>query len=230
MASSHLALRILTAPELWSDTVLVPTCTLINESYKGRESEGLLDRYPSAEDFARDLGADGLCAVIQDSRLENRPVAVAVAKRWKGRRKDDDGDGDGSGHRATAPDAGTRDWEIGPAASRSLPEYRGRGLIERCLQGLSARLVARVTEGPVRLWVKVVEELYAAYWARKGFVQCGASYVIPVGEWHRDRAYTLVDMVKEISRSADAAGDAGSRLEKTGSGIIEQPSALELAK
>jgi len=60
-------------------------------------------------------------------------------------------------------------------------------------------------------------------------VQCGASYVIPVGEWHRDRAYTLVDMVKEISRSADGAGNAGSRLEKTGSGIIE-PSASELAK
>jgi hypothetical protein len=225
MASSHLALRVLTAPELWSDAVLVPTCTLINESYKGREAEGLLDRYPSAEDFARDLDADGLCAVIQDSRLENWPVAVAVAKRWKGRRKDDGGGGD----RATAPDTGTRDWEIGPAASRSLPEYRGRGLIERCLQGLSARLVARVTEGPVRLWVKVVEEFYAAYWARKGFVQCGASYVIPVGEWHRDRAYTLVDMVKEISRSADGAGNAGSRLEKTGNGIIE-PSASELAK
>ncbi|OCT48534.1 hypothetical protein CLCR_04353 [Cladophialophora carrionii] len=223
MAAPHLALRVLTAPELWSDAVLVPTCALINESYKGRESEGLLDRYPSAEDFARDLGVDGLCAVIQDSRHENRPVAVAVAKRWTGRRKDDDDD------RATALDAGTRDWEIGPAASRSLPEYRGRGLVERCLQGLSARLIAQVNEGPVRLWVKVVEELYAAYWARKGFVQCGASYVIPVGEWHRDRAYTLVDMVKEISRSADGAGDAGSRLEKTGSGIVE-PGASELAK
>ncbi|ETI20613.1 hypothetical protein G647_08651, partial [Cladophialophora carrionii CBS 160.54] len=202
MAPSHLDLRVLTAPELWNDAVLVSTCLLINESYKGRESEGLLDRYPSAEDFARDLGVDGLCAVIQDSRRENRPVAVAVAKRWKGRRKDDDDDDDDD---ATAPDAGTRDWEIGPAASRSLPEYRGRGLVERCLQGLSARLVAQVTEGPVRLWVKVVEELYAAYWARKGFVQCGASYVIPVGEWHHNRAYTLVDMVKEISRSADGA-------------------------
>jgi GNAT superfamily N-acetyltransferase len=224
MASSHLALRVLTATELWGDAVLVPTCTLINESYKERESKGLLDRYTSAEDFARDLDADGLCAVIQDSRHENRPVAVAVAKRWKGRRKDDD-DYDC----ATAPDAGTRDWEIGPVASHSLPEYRGRGLIERCLQGLSALLVAQVTEGPVRLWVKVVEEFYAAYWARKGFVQCGASYVIPVGEWHRDRAYTLVDMVKEISRSADGAGNAGSRLEKTGSGIIE-PRVSELAK
>ncbi|EXJ54524.1 hypothetical protein A1O7_09864 [Cladophialophora yegresii CBS 114405] len=225
MALSPLVLRVLTAPELWSDAVLVPTCTLINESYKGRESEGLLDRYPSAEDFARDLDTDGLCAVIQDSRHENRPVAVVVAKRWKGRRKDVDDDDD----RATAPDAGTRDWEIGPAASRSLPEYRGRGLVERCLQGLSARLLAQVTEGPVRLWVKVVEEFYAAYWARKGFVQCGASYVIPVGQWHRDRAYTLVDMVKEISRSADGAGNAGSRLEKTGGGIIE-PSASELAR
>ncbi|OAP62528.1 hypothetical protein AYL99_04733 [Fonsecaea erecta] len=227
MASSYLALRVLTASELWSDTVLVPTYTLINESYKERESEGLLDRYPSAEEFARDLDVDGLCAVIQDSRHENRPVAVAVAKRWKGRRKDDnDDDNDNS---ATAPDARTRDWEIGPVASRSLPQYRGRGLIERCLQGLSARLVAQVTEGPVRLWVKVVEEFYAAYWARKGFMQYGESYVIPVGEWHRDRAYKLVNMVKEVSRSTDGAGNASSRLETTKSGIIE-PSASELAK
>src|ERR1700761_3788727 len=76
MASSHLALHVLTAQELRSDTLLVSTCVLINESYRDRESEGLLDRYPSPEEFARDLDADGLCAVIQDGQHENLPVAV----------------------------------------------------------------------------------------------------------------------------------------------------------
>ncbi|KAJ9603325.1 hypothetical protein H2200_012103 [Cladophialophora chaetospira] len=194
--ASHLAIRVLTAQQLRHDEVLLPACVLINKSYNERESEGLLDRYPSPEDFLADLGSDGLCAIIQDGQNERLPVAIAATKRWKGRRKDQD---------ANSNDEGIRDWEIGPAASRSSPQYRGRGLIEQCLQALSARLLIEVRDKPVRLWVKVVEEMYAKYWARKGFEQYGSSYVIPVGEWHRDRAYTLVDMVKEISRTEVAA-------------------------
>lgn len=191
MASS-LQLRVLSAQDLKIDEVLAPTCLLINQSYNERESEGLLDRYSSPAEFLNDLGTDGLCAIIIDSGKGNVPVAVAVAKRWKERQKD-------SATASSSNDDDVQDWEIGPAASYNRPEYRRKGLMDRCLQSLEARLLSQSQKGSVRLWVKTVEDMYAGYWGRKGFEQCGASYVIPVGEWHRDRSYTLVDMVKEIS-------------------------------
>src|ERR1700744_3959147 len=130
----HLSLRILSIRELRNDEILVPTFVLINESYKEHEGEGVADRFPTPEDFLQDLEVDGLCAIIQDSEKSNLPVAVVVAKRWKGR-QDEANIG-----------AHARDWEIGPAASRNLPQYRKRGLIERCLQGISPILLDRAEE------------------------------------------------------------------------------------
>ncbi|KAL6248378.1 hypothetical protein RBB50_004633 [Rhinocladiella similis] len=195
--ASQLFLRVLTASELQNDDVLVPALELINASYKEREAEGLLDRYSSPEVFLQDIGTDGLCAIVQDREKNNLPGAVAVAKQWKGQRDQSMSRTDG------------RDWEIGPAASRNLPQYRQKGLIERCLQSLSVRLLDQAGDGTVRLWVMVVEELYSTYWARRGFEQYGSSYVVPVGEWHRDRSYTLIDMKKEISRERDSVSGAG---------------------
>ncbi len=195
MASS-IPLRILTARDLQTEAILVPAFTLINDSYNERQdlAEGSLPRYPSPESFLQDLGPDGLCAIVQDTGSHNIPVAVVIAKRWKGRSDLDNSD-----------DGTCREYEIGPAASRNGSEYRGRGLISRCLQAISSRLLSQV-EGPVCLWVKVVEETYGSYWARRGFVQYGERYVIPVGEWHRSRAYTLVDMKKDVEREGVTEG------------------------
>ena len=193
---TSLPLRILTAQDLAHDTVLLPAFSLINNSYNERQDleDGSLPRYPDAEALLQDVGDDSLCAIIQDTSVEaeNIPVAVVIVKRWRGRQGE------------SFVDAGRvwRDYEIGPAVTLNLPAYRGRGLISRCISALSSRLLSQV-EGPVYLWVKVVEEIYAGYWARRGFEQVGERYVIPVGEWHSKRAYTLVDMRKEVSREGD---------------------------
>lgn len=187
-----LSLRVLTTQELADDKALLPLVIMINEAYKRAEevyAEGpVTARYLGPAALLEDLGSDGLCVLISDPSKDNTPVAVAGAKRWIPQ---------GMGN----PNKDGREWEITPVAVFSHPEYRKRGLVDQCLKALYPYLLERVEDGPVRLWIKVVEDLLSEYWARKGFKQVGPQWFIPIGQWHRSRGFTLIDMLKEISQS-----------------------------
>lgn len=188
-----LSLRVLTTQELADDKALPPLVIMINEAYKRAEEQyaggPVTARYLGPAALLEDLASNGLCVIIFDTSKGNTPVAVAGAKRWKGSQ--------GMGN----PDKDGREWEITPVAVSSNPEYRKRGLVDQCLKALYTRLLERVEDGTVRLWVKVVEDLLSEYWARKGFKQVGPQWFIPIGEWHRNRGFTLIDMLKEISQN-----------------------------
>lgn len=190
MATS-LLLRVLTTQELECDKSLLPLINMINQVYRrGLPGvEDLLDRYSGPDDLLSDLGTDGLCAFVLDSSQNLRPVAVVGAKRWKGYRNNGNPYDDGS------------DWEIGPAASDSDPQYRKKGLVDRCLESLYTRLLAKAQSGTVRLRMTVLEDVNAEYWRRKGYRQDGERWVIPRGRWHKVFEYTVIDMLKEISVS-----------------------------
>lgn len=187
--ATGLSVRVSTIQELAGDEFLRPLIQMINETY-GAALEGvedMLDRYSGSDDFLQELGMDGLCAFVLDSSSNNRIVAVVGAKRWKGYRNNGNPHNDG------------RDWEIGPAASHKDPQYRKKGLVDRCLQALYTRLLTQAETGPVRLHMTVLEDVNAEYWKRKGYKQDGERWLIPKGRWHKIYEYVVIDMIKEIS-------------------------------
>jgi hypothetical protein len=191
--AAALSLRVLTTQELADDKALLPLVVMINEAYNRAEEEyaegPVTARYLGPAALLEDLGSDGLCVLISDTSKDNTPVAVAGAKRWKGPQG------------MSNPNKDGREWEITPVAVSSHPEYRKRGLVDQCLKPLYTRLLERVEDGEVKLWVKVVEDLLSEYWSRKGFKQVGPQWFIPIGQWHKSRGFTLIDMLKEISQS-----------------------------
>lgn len=188
---TNLALRVLTTQELAKDPSLLPLIQMINETYGTNleDPEDMHDRYSESDELLQELGPDGICAFVLDCGKNNSPVAVVGAHRWKGHRTNGNPNDDG------------RDWEIGPAASHRNPQYRKKGLVERCLQALYARLLAQAEAGPVRLHMTVLEDLNAEYWKRKGYKQDGERWLIPKGRWHKLHEYIVIDMLKEISPS-----------------------------
>jgi hypothetical protein len=192
MATS-LSVRVLTTQELAGDASLLPLIDMINQVYgAGLEgvAEDILDRYSGSDDLLQELGTEGLCAFVLDSSNDNRPVAVAGVKRWKGYRNNGNPHNDG------------RDWEIGPAASHRDPQYRKKGLVDRCLQALYTHLLTQTETGPVRLHMTVLEDVNAEYWKRKGYKQDGERWLIPKGRWHKLYEYVVIDMLKEISHES----------------------------
>lgn len=193
--ATQLLLRALTTQELANDMSLLPLIDMINEIYT-ENLEGvqdIIDRYSGPNEFLKDLGTDGLCAFLLDPSKDNRPVAMAAVKRWKGYR--------GSG----SPHNGGMDWEVGPVASHRDTQYRKKGLVDRCLEALYSRLLAQAQTGTVRLHMTVLEVPNAPYWRRKGYQQDGERWEIPPGEWHKVDGYTVVDMLKEISVSSSTS-------------------------
>ena len=189
--SSVLPLRLFTAKELENEkTLVISLMDMVNDAYALQELEGSISRFKDSDEIWKDLGDDGLCAVVQDPDNGDLPVAMACAKRWTK-----------CGGTACEPEA-TGDWEIGPAASRNDPRYRKKGLVDRCLNVLYDALLDRSGAKTLTLWMKVVENLVADFWRKKGFAQVGPRWIIPRGEWHRDQEFILIDMCKVVSRSA----------------------------
>lgn len=191
--SGRYSLRVLTAKEVDADDILQPLVIMINEAYKHFDDGEDLPRYSDARDLATELGEHGLCAVIQDSCKEDLPIAVAAAKPWQPK------DGRiGSGQ--LEPEG--YQWEIGPAASRSDQEYRQKGFVEQCVSALQKRLLEMTGRKAIRLWITAAQEISrnVLYWQRRGFERVGDTRTVPIGQWHRSKSYTLVDMKKDVDR------------------------------
>jgi len=91
------------------------------------------------------------------------------------------------------------------AATANAPQYRKRGLVDKCLAAINRELLTRVRkrEGEdgvarrVLSWIRAADEANGDYWRKKGYVQVGGISVIPKGVWSHDRDFHVVTMFKE---------------------------------
>jgi hypothetical protein len=187
-----LSLRVLTSNELkLEQSLCISLVEMINKAYCTREGEGSLCRFPDLDAMWNEMGDDGIFVILLDLEHGDAPVAVAGAKRWKKQISAAEGMKDLS------------EWEISPLATRTDPSYRKKGLVDCCLPALYDALLERTEKvQELRLWVQVVEDYYADYWGRKGYSQVGGRSIIPKGEWHEHREFTLVDMCKTVRKNS----------------------------
>jgi hypothetical protein len=201
--ASGLTLRILDAAQLRQEHALLASLTdLVNETYREIDAPGSFARLPTQDALWREFGRNGFCVILQDPGRGDLPVAITGAKRWKKERKDDD-EINNAGLIEPEP-SWPDEWEIGPVATRKEPQYRRKGLIDRCLASLYRALLEESggggQTGEVTLWMKVEEGIRIGYWTKKGFRQVGPWWSVPVGEWHTDLGFRGIDMRKTISR------------------------------
>ncbi|KIX10433.1 uncharacterized protein Z518_01515 [Rhinocladiella mackenziei CBS 650.93] len=196
--ASNLLLRVFTADDLRNEEeLLVALLDMVNKTYRSHHEEGIISRFATSDEIWRELGEDGQCAVIQIPERGGLPVAMACAKRWKSHAEEEH------------PVGETNDWEIGPVASRNDSQYRKKGLADRCLIALYDAARSRSGEKKfVRFWVRLIENRVADYWRKKGFVQVGPRWLIPKGEWHKEKEFVMIHMCKEILRVADDEASA----------------------
>ncbi|PLB48141.1 hypothetical protein P170DRAFT_437844 [Aspergillus steynii IBT 23096] len=121
------------------------------------------------------------------------------------------------------------DFELGIVAVKPIAEFRGKGiadkLVEACEQAIlpkwalredirpslpaqaqaqagssTPRNVAKISPpSPVKIMVKVVKEITALYWERKGFVTVGERLYPPgTSSWGVEKEFTMSAMVREL--------------------------------
>jgi hypothetical protein len=178
---------------------------IINLSFTQHRDHFETPRFTNAEEFLELLGPDGICAVV---RLDTRIVASASAVPWHP-------DVGGSVYR-TLKDERPNDfllveqglsYELKAAVTADAPESRRKGLVERCIGELIARVADRhAGERRLLLWVQVAEDLNGAYWRRRGFEQVGPIEVRLKGSWGSSRDFNFATLVKSVSLRADDGG------------------------
>ncbi len=205
----NLSLRILDGAELRQERALPASLTnFINAAYREIEPPGSFDRLPTQDDLWQELSHDGgFCVILQDLSRGGLPVAITGAKRWNKNKWKKEGLDDDNNARVTEPDpSGREEWEIGPVATLNEPQYRKRGLIDRCLACLYNTLLeptpGKESKTDITVWMKVQKGFRIDYWTRKGFKQVGPESSIPVGEWHSELGFVVFDMCQTISRGS----------------------------
>lgn len=100
-------------------------------------------------------------------------------------------------------------WEVKLCASSEDLQYRGRGLITRCLDELVARLRSRqITmrslgdpkgDLPIKLWSTSLEGTgNTEYWLRRGFKRAGEADLAPQGTWTSTRDISISTLWKMV--------------------------------
>ncbi|KAK1144627.1 hypothetical protein N8T08_004930 [Aspergillus melleus] len=109
------------------------------------------------------------------------------------------------------------DFEAAIVAVKPSDEFRGRGiadkLVDVCeqailqkwidgqylsLQAEAGSAIAKISPPrPIKIMVKVVKEITASYWAKKGFVTVGEKRCGP-GTWGIEKEFTISAMVREL--------------------------------
>src|SRR5262245_15643685 len=135
--------RVVTGANLPGEKELLATVqALVNKCYNPQQCETMKPRYHSPDEIYQEIGEDGFLVAIVDPTAGGAAVAAAGVKRW----------------RTTTPRIENgiwyQNWEIGPAATLNTPEYRKKGLIDRCLQALYDSLLEREPEARIKLWIK----------------------------------------------------------------------------
>lgn len=159
-------------------------------------------------------------------------VAVASMKPWAGKRvllfqkvraqAELSDNNDGSGGNLQIQDlvkqsladqrhaARAWEWEISTCATADGAQYRGKGLMTKCVDALIEHLrflQKQLRESgdprgglPIHLWVTaLVGSPNPSYWARRGFVNDGPPDAAPKGMWTSLSAFEIQTMKKELS-------------------------------
>lgn len=101
------------------------------------------------------------------------------------------------------------EWEISTCAVPNDPQYRGQGLITKCVDALTEHLRLRQEQMratgdprgglPIHLWVTaLVGSPNPAYWARRGFTNEGGPDKAAVGMWTATKEFEIQTMKRVL--------------------------------
>lgn len=100
-------------------------------------------------------------------------------------------------------------WEVKLCSSSDEPQYRGRGLMIRCVDALIAQLKSQQAsmrdlcdptgDMPIKLWITSLDGTgNTEYWIRRGFAMVGEADIAPAGMWTSTRDISISTLSKVV--------------------------------